>query len=414
MSETKDKKGFTLGLVPRIIIAIITGVIISQLPFVPEWFIQILVTISSLFSSFLNFIIPLMIVGLVVKGIADLTEGAGKLLGVTVGISYGSTLIAGSIAYFVANLLFPLFITSETIDNVSEAGEGLQAFFTIPLEPMFDVTAAIIFAFLMGLGISWLRQHTPKEGESLYLFFSGFEKIIMKVLELIIVPFLPFYILGNFANLSYSGSVFSILSVFWKVFLVVIALHLIYISLMFVLAGGIAGKNPATLIKNQLTGYATALGTQSSAATIPVNVEVVKKNGVSAKIANFVVPLCATIHLAGSMITITMCAKAVVMMYGMNIDFLTVLGFIATLGIAMVAAPGAPGGAIMSALPFLPMVGIATDTMQQLMISLYITQDSFGTAANVSGDNAIAVFIDNLYNKEKDSSTPTARPINEN
>lgn len=400
MSQSNENKGISLGLVPRILIAIVIGVILGQLPFIPEWFIQILVTISTIFSSFLNFIIPLMIIGLVVKGIADLTEGAGKLLGITVGVSYGSTLVGGTLAYIVANFLFPLFISADTVETVSEAGEGVDAFFTIPLEPMVDVTAAIVFAFLMGLGISWLRQQAPKEGDVLYQVFAGFEKIIMQVLSLIIVPFLPFYILGNFANLSYSGSVFSILSVFWRVFLVVIALHLIYISLMFVVAGGIAGKNPATLIRNQVAGYTTALGTQSSAATIPVNVEVAKRNGVSEKIANFVVPLCATIHLAGSMITITMCAKAVVMMYGMEIDFLTVFGFIATLGVAMVAAPGAPGGAIMSALPFLPMVGIATDTLQQLMISLYVTQDSFGTAANVSGDNAIAVFIDHIYGEE--------------
>lgn len=394
-----DKKRFTLGLVPRIIIAIIVGVIIGQLSFVPEAFIRVIVTFSTLFSSFLNFIIPLMIVGLVVKGISDLTEGAGKLLGITVGTAYLSTIVAGSIAYVVANIFFPMFITSDTIEKVTQAGEGVEAFFEIPLTPMFDVTAAIIFAFMMGLGISWLKGKFPEEGLTMYNIFSGFEKIIMKVLEMIIVPILPFYILGNFANLSYSGAVFSILSVFWRVFIIVIALHLIYVSLMFIVFGGVAGKNPIECIINQIAGYATALGTQSSAATIPVNVECSRKNGVSETIANFVVPLCATIHLAGSMITVTSCSVAVLMMYNLPYDFLLILSFIMVLGIAMVAAPGAPGGAIMSALPFLPMVGIATDAMQQLMISLYITQDSFGTAANVSGDNAIALLVDHFHKK---------------
>lgn len=399
-----EKKKFTLGLVSRIMIAIIVGVILGQLSFIPKAFIRVLVTFSTLFSSFLNFIIPLMIVGLVVKGISDLTEGAGKLLGITVGISYLSTIVAGSIAYLVANMFFPMFITSDTIEEVTEAGAGLEAFFEIPLTPMFDVTAAIIFAFLMGLGISWLRGQHPEEGQSLYKIFLGFEKIIMKVLEQIIVPILPLYILGNFANLSYSGTVFSILSVFWRVFLIVIALHLIYITLLFVVFGSISGKNPLTCIKNQIPGYTTALGTQSSAATIPVNVECSRQNGVSETIGNFVVPLCATIHLAGSMITITSCSVAVLMMYNLPYNFMMILGFIMVLGVAMVAAPGAPGGAIMSALPFLPMVGIATDAMQQLMMSLYITQDSFGTAANVSGDNAIALLIDHYY-KNNDQST---------
>lgn len=406
VKETKNSK-FTLGLVPRILIAIIIGILLGQLMFIPDWFIQGLVTLSTLFSSFLNFIIPLMIIGLIVKGISDLADGAGKLLGLTVGIAYGSTLLAGSLAYLVGSLLLPLFITSDTVANVAGAGEGMEPFFSIPLEPMVDVTAAIIFAFLMGLGISWLKGKHPEEGAVIYSFFSGFEKIIMQVLRLIIIPLLPIYILGNFADLSRSGAIFSILSVFWRVFLIVIALHLIYLFAMFLVAGGVSGKNPFFYMKNQVRGYTTALGTQSSAATIPVNVEVSRANGVSKTIGNFVVPLCATIHLAGSMITITMCALAVTQMYGIPVTFTQILGFIAVLGIAMVAAPGAPGGAIMSALPFLPMVGIVTDAMQQLMISLYITQDSFGTAANISGDNAIAVYIDEIY--KRDTSIPESQ-----
>lgn len=400
VKETKNSR-FNLGLVPRILIAIIIGVLLGQWLFIPDWFIQVLVTLSTLFSSFLNFIIPLMIIGLIVKGISDLADGAGKLLGLTVGIAYGSTLLAGSLAYLVGSLLLPLFITSDTVANVAGAGEGMEPFFSIPLEPMVDVTAAIIFAFLMGLGISWLKGKHPEEGAVIYSFFSGFEKIIMQVLRLIIIPLLPIYILGNFADLSRSGAIFSILSVFWRVFLIVIALHLLYLFAMFLVAGGVSGKNPFFYMKNQVRGYTTALGTQSSAATIPVNVEVSRANGVSKTIGNFVVPLCATIHLAGSMITITMCALAVTQMYAIPVTFTQMLGFNAVLGIAMVAAPGAPGGAIMSALPFLPMVGIVTDAMQQLMISLYITQDSFGTAANVSGDNAIAVYIDEIYKRDK-------------
>jgi len=399
--ENNTKNGFTIGLVPRIIAAIIIGIIIGQLGFIPEWFIRVLVTLSGVFSSFLNFIIPLMIIGLIVKGISDLTEGAGKLLGITVGISYLSTLIGGFLAFLMAITFFPMFITSDTISNIAGTGEGVTAFFQLPLSPMFDVTMAIVFAFMMGLGISWLKGVQPKEGHIVYDFFSGFEKIIMKVLATIIIPLLPIFIMGNFANLSYSGAVFSILSVFWRVFLLVIGLHLTYITLMFVVFGGIAGKNPLTLIKNQIPGYTTALGTQSSAATIPVNVECSRRNGVSEKIGNFVVPLGATIHLAGSMITITSCAMAVLMMYDLPYTSTTIISFIAVLGIAMVAAPGAPGGAIMAALPFLPIVGIVSDTMQQLMISLYITQDSFGTAANVSGDNAIAVLVDHIYKRDR-------------
>lgn len=395
-SEQKKKK---LGLVPRLIIAIILGIIAGQLSFIPEWFLRAFITFSAIFSSFLNFVIPFMIIGLVIKGIADLSDGAGRLLGITALTSYISTLIAGSIAYTTAITLFPHFITDDLVQKLNEAGEGLTPIFEIPLEPFFDVTGAIIFAFMMGLGISWLRQ--KGQGEALYEVFSDFGEVITQVLATVVIPLLPIYIFGNFANLSYTESVFTILGVFWKVFIVVIILHLLYISAMFVVAGLYAGKNPIQLIKNQIPGYITAVGTQSSAATIPVNIECAEKNGVSEDIRNFVVPLCATIHLAGSMITITCCSMTLLLMYDMPHPFSMMLGFIMMLGIAMVAAPGAPGGAIMSALPFLPMVGIVSDSMQQLMISLYITQDSFGTAANVSGDNAIAVFIDKLHQDKK-------------
>lgn len=393
------EKKINLGLVPRIIIAIVVGIAIGQLTFIPTGLIRVLITVAELFSSFLNFVIPLMIVALITKGIADLTEGAGKLLGVTFITAYGSTLVAGTIAYLVATTIFPSFITSDLVETVTSSGEGLTPFFDLPIDPILSVTSALVFAFMTGLGISWLRGRGS--GEIMYEFFVEFEEIIMKVLSSIIVPLLPFYILSNFANMSYSGSVFTILSIFWRVFIIVIILQILYLLLLFVGAGTYAGKNPLTLIKNQVAGYLTALGTQSSAATIPVNVEVAKKNGVSEMIRNFVVPLGATIHLAGSMIAITSTAIAVLLMYDLPTDFASIISFIAVLGIAMVAAPGAPGGAIMSAVSFLPMVGITTAAMHQLMISLYITQDSFGTATNISGDNAIAVFIDKLYQDRK-------------
>lgn len=402
-----EKKRFKLGLIPRLIIAIVLGIVVGQLAFVPEVVLRVFITLSSLFSSFLNFIIPLMIVGFVVRGIADLTEGAGKLLGITALTSYASTLIAGTIAYIVARTFFPLFITEELVAQITGAGEGLEPIFTIPLTPMLDVTAAIVFAFIMGLSISWLKGRG--QGQVLYEAFSDFGDIIVRVLELIIIPFLPVYIFGNFANMSYSGAVFSVLSIFWRVFLIVIALHLLYVTAMFIMAGTYARKNPFRLIKNQVSGYLTAIGTQSSAATIPVNLRCAEKNGVSEDIRNFVVPLGATIHLAGSMITIVSCVTAILLMYQMPMSLSMIIGFIAMLGIAMVAAPGAPGGAIMAALPFMPMVGITTEVLQQLMITLYITQDSFGTAANVSGDNAIAVFIDRLYRKDVKNEAPAGR-----
>ena len=392
--ENKKKK---IGLVPKLIMGIIVGIIIGT--YCPAPVIQVLVTISGLFSAFLSFVIPFIIIGFVTAGIADLATGAGKLLGITTGIAYGSTLIAGTLAFTVASTLFPKFITSAVSDKIGDPSAGqLSAIFSIPLEPMVDVTAAIVFAFMMGLGISYLRNHG--KGEVLFKFFNDFQDIVTATLSTVIIPLLPLYIAGTFANIAYAGQVWNILGIFWKVYLTVIPLHLIYLLCQFSIAGAIGKKNPFTMLKNQIPGYLTAVGTQSSAATIPVNVGCAEKNGVSKQIREFVVPLCATIHLSGSMISITCFTTAVLMMNNMPHNPGVIFPFIAMLGIAMVAAPGAPGGAIMSALPFLPMVGIPSDGgLASLMIALYLTQDSFGTACNVSGDNAIAVIIDRINDK---------------
>lgn len=386
-----------IGLVPKLIIGIIAGILIGS--FAPEFLVKVLVTASSLFSAFLKFVIPFIIIGFVTAGIADLATGAGKLLGVTTGIAYGSTIVAGTLAFIVASLIFPSFIDPSVASQIGDPEAGmLESIFTIPLSPMVDVTAAIVFSFTMGLGISALRNND--KGKILYNLFQEFQEIITKVLSIIIIPLLPIYIAGTFANITYAGQVWNILSIFWRVYLVVIPLHIVYLVIQFTTAGFVTGKNPLKMLKNQIPGYLTAVGTQSSAATIPVNVECAKNNGVSKEIREFCVPLCATIHLSGSIISVTSFAVAVLMMNGMDHGFSTVFPFILMLGIAMVAAPGAPGGAIMSALPFLPMIGIPSDGgLASLMIALYLTQDSFGTAANVSGDNAIAAVVDHLNKK---------------
>ncbi|CEN90526.1 sodium:dicarboxylate symporter [[Clostridium] sordellii] len=386
-----------IGLIPKLIMAIIIGIVIGT--YMPRELVQILVTASSLFSTFLKFVIPFIILGFVTAGIADLSSGAGKLLGATTIISYVSTVIAGLLAFTLIKTLFPFFMDPSLTSKIGDPEAGmLPAIFSIPLKPMIDVTAAIVFAFMMGLGISALRKNN--KGEVLYKIAFDFQSIIQMVLAKAIIPLLPLYIAGTFANIAFAGQVMNILSVFWKVYIVVMSLHLIYVALQFTVAGMYAKKNPIEMMKNQIPAYLTAVGTQSSAAAIPVNVDCAEKNGISKQIREFVIPLCATIHLSGSIISIVSFSVAVLMMNGMDSGINIVLPYIMMLGIAMVAAPGAPGGAVMSALPFFPMVGIPADGgLASLIIALHITQDSFGTAANISGDNAIAVAVDALNNK---------------
>ena len=394
-----------IGLVPKIAIGIVLGVLIGS--YLPVTVIRITVTFATLFGEFLKFIVPLMILAYVIMGIADLSQGAGKLLGITTVLSYTSTIVAGFLAFIVAINLFPSFIDSTVLSLIGNPEEGrLAPFFKIDIPPILDVTSALVFSFIMGLCISTMKGN--KIGYTCYNFFSEFSEIITKVLNTIIVPLLPLFILGTFANMTYSGETVAIVSVLWKVFAIVICLHLLYLTAMFLFAGGLAKKNPFRLIRNQVPGWLAAVGTQSSAACIPVNIGCAEKNGTSKEIREFVIPLCSTIHMAGSIITITSCVTAVLMIFDMPYDLKTMFPLILALGVAMVASPGAPGGAIMSALPFLPIVGINSEgAIASLLIALYITQDSFGTAANVSGDNAIAVMVDVIYKKFIKKSSKT-------
>ena len=374
---------------------IVVGILIGQ--FLPLGFVRVFKTFSTFFGLFLSFFIPFMIVGYVVSGIAKLTEGAGKLLAFTAIISYVSTIIAGTFSYTVA-ANFYLKLISGISSSINFEGAEVAPYFTIPLKAPLDVTAAIVFAFMMGITISFMR--TQGKGEITFKLFEEYEEIITRILAGFVIPLLPFHILGIFSEMAYSGIVFTVIGVFIKIYLCIFAMHYIYMIIMFSIAGSLAKKNPFILIKNQIPAYFTAVGTQSSAATIPVNVQSGLKNGTTPEIVDFVVPLCATIHLSGSMITLTSCIMGVLMLNGMNYSFSLIFPFLCMLGIAMVAAPGAPGGAVMSALPFLFLIGVDSQgPIGSLLIALYITQDSFGTAINVSGDNAIAIYVDEFYKR---------------
>lgn len=393
-------KKLNSSLVIRLIFAIFLGIILGN--FLPLSFVRIFKTFTSFFGSFLAFFIPFMIIGFVVIGIARLSEGAGILLALTAGISYISTIIAGLFSYTVAFNFYPNLVSTDLVKSlqytISNNSMLVSPYFTIPLSPALDVTTAIVFAFMVGITISYMRKE--KIGETTFNIFNDFEMIVTRILNYFIIPLLPIHIFGIICELTYTGEVFSIIKLFITIYLCIFAMHYIYMLVMFSIAGTISKKNPFRLIKNQISGYLTAVGTQSSAATIPVNIQCGLKNGTSKEIVNFVVPLCATIHLSGSMITITSCVMGILIMSGMNYSLTTILPFIAMLGIAMVAAPGAPGGAIMSALPFLYMVNIDSNgPLGALLIALYLTQDSFGTAINVSGDNAIAIYVDEFYKK---------------
>lgn len=378
------------NLLFKVFVAIVLGIVFGL--YLPGFINRIFATFNAFFGQFLNFAIPLIILGLIMPAISDLGKGAGRLLLITAAIAYGSTLFSGFMSYFTSSTIFPSLLASHVNEaaEITEGGKDLIPYFSITIPAVIDVMSALVLAFVIGLGLSY------QENSMLKKVVKNFETIIMQVIENVIIPLLPIFILGIFANMAYSGQVYSILSVFLNIIGVIFAMHIFLLILQYVITGAIVKKNPFKLLATMMPAYFTALGTQSSAATIPVTLKQAEKNGVSPKIAGFVIPLCATIHLSGSIMKITACAMALMILEGVPYDFGVFVGFIFMLGVAMVAAPGVPGGAIMAAIGVLQSMLGFSEEMIGLMIALYIAMDSFGTACNVTGDGAIALVVDKI------------------
>ncbi len=390
----------SIPLLGWILVAIVLGILLG--PVMPTWLGSVFLTYNSIFSGFLGFIVPLVIFGLVTPAIAELGKGAGKWLGITAAIAYGSTLFAGLLAYFVSRWLFTASLSGQGLAEIEEGeGSGFSAYVSlvnsaqgsateIVLPPLLDVMTALVLAFIIGVGITAFHSKVIFRGA------VEFRSIIEAVIRRILVPALPLFIFGIFLDLSASGAAITIITKFLLVAVVSFALTLVVLLIQFTVAGAMNKENPLKALWNMRDAYFTALGTSSSAATIPVTLASTKKNKVSDAVAGFVVPLCATIHLSGSMVKITCFSIAVVLLSGGDVSFVSYLPFILMLGVMMVAAPGVPGGAIAAASGLLvQMLGFG-DVEVGLMFAAYIALDSFGTATNVTGDGALAMIINRI------------------
>ncbi len=390
----------TFPLLGWILLAIVAGILTG--PVMPQWLGGLFLTYNSIFSGFLGFVIPLIILGLVTPAIAELGKGAGKWLGVTAMIAYGSTILAGLLAYFVSRWLFTPTLAGGGLKTIADGSDsGFTPYLTvvgaagdsateIVLTPVIGVMSALVLAFVIGIGL------TAFHSKVLFRGTVEFRTIIESVIRRIIVPALPLFIFGIFMDLSASGSAVTVVTKFLLVALVSFALTFVVLLAQYSIAGSMTGQNPLKALWNMRDAYFTALGTSSSAATIPVTLASTKKNGVADSVAGFVVPLCATIHLSGSMVKITCFSIAVLLLTGGDISFGAYLPFILMLGVMMIAAPGVPGGAIAAAAGLLAhMLGFG-EAEVGLMFAAYIALDSFGTATNVTGDGAIALIMNKL------------------
>lgn len=382
-------KTFKIGLLPKIIIAIVCGVVFGM--FLPGEVVRVFLTFNGIFSQFLGFLIPLLILGLVAPAISDIGQGAGKMLIATTALAYFATVTSGLLSYAVSELTFPSLIDTQTTAVSLATTEAMAPFFTVEIPAPMNVMTALVLAFTLGLTTATMQSVALKN------VMKDFMQVIIKTINVAIIPLLPIYIFGIFLNMAYTGDAARVLTVFVKIIGVIFVMHIFLLIFQYCVAGAFVGKNPFRLLGRMLPAYFTALGTQSSAATIPVTLRQTIANGVNKSIAGFVIPLCATIHMSGSVMKIVACAMALMMMQHISYDFVTVIGFILMLAISIVAAPGVPGGAIMASLGVLASILGFTEADQALMIALYIAMDSFGTACNVTGDGSLALLIDKWF-----------------
>lgn len=380
-----------MKLLIRILIAIAAG-IAGGFVF-PEWLSRIFATFNGVFSGLLNFTIPLLIVGFVAPAIADIGRRAGAMLGVTVAIAYLMTFGSGMLAYFTAELTFPTLIGDTVLSAETTTGASPQPFFALPIQPLMSVTSSLVLAMLLGFACAVLGQAAA----TLKAVIDDFRNVIRLVINKLIVPLLPLYIFGIFMSMTIEGAVGPVLVTFVKIIAVIFVLHIGVLVLQYLIASAFSGYNPLKSLLTMLPAYVTALGTQSSAATIPVTLERTVRMGVSRDVSGFVIPLCATIHMSGSTLKIVSCAVALMIVRGMPFDAVMFAGFVAMLGVTIVAAPGVPGGAIMASLGLLSSMLGFTEADNALMIALYIAMDCFGTACNITGDGAIAQIVDRVF-----------------
>jgi len=278
-----------IGLLPRILLALVLGISLGG--FVPEAFVRFFLTLNGLFAHFLDFIIPLIILALVAEAIGSIGHQAGRMLLLTVAIAYGSTIFSGYLAYFTGVSIFPRLIEGAEASTIAAPAEGLQPYFSLELPPVMGVMTALVLAFVLGLASAHLSVPTLRG------LIVDMKEVVTKVIETVIVPLLPLYIFGIFLDMASSGKVLGVLLVFIKIIGVIFVLHIGLLLLQYTVAGLVVRRNPLKLLLTMMPAYFTALGTSSSAATIPVTLAGARRNGVSEGISAFVILLLLGLFL---------------------------------------------------------------------------------------------------------------------
>ena len=368
----------------RLIVALVIGILLGQV--LPESLMKVVVSLQFVMGQLITFCVPLIIIGFIAPSITRMGNNATRMLGVAVVIAYLSSVCAAFMSAAAGFVLIPHLSIATDIAGLRELPPVV---FQLAIPPIMSVMSALVFSVLVGTAAVLTKS------ELTCSLLEEFQNIVLKIVEHIIIPVLPFYICTSFCNLSYEGMITHQLPAFVQIILIVMLGHYIWLAVLYLIAAVYSGKSFWEVLRHYGPAYLTAVGTMSSAATLSVALNCARKSKVLRRdMVDFGIPLFANIHLCGSVLTEVFFVMTISkILYGQLPGVGTMILFCVLLAIFAIGAPGVPGGTVMASLGLIIGVLGFHDAGTALMLAIFALQDSFGTACNVTGDGALTLFL---------------------
>ena len=383
----------------RLILALLIGIGLGQL--FGEGVMKVVVSLQYILGQLITFCVPLIVIGFIAPSITRMGANASRLLGLAVVLAYLSSICAAFLSTGAGYALIPHLAIATDIEGLRELPPIV---FQLNIPQIMSVMSALALSLMLGLAAVWTRSSLTCQ------LLEEFQRIVLKIVERVIIPLLPFYICATFCNLSYQGMITHQLPAFVQIILIVMLGHYLWLAVLYLIAGAYAGKNPWEVVRHYGPAYMTAVGTMSSAATLAVALDCARKSkALRRDLVDFGIPLFANIHLCGSVLTeVFFCMTISKMLYGQLPSLGTMILFCLLLGIFAIGAPGVPGGTVMASLGLITGVLLFDDAGTALMLAIFALQDSFGTACNVTGDGALTLFLTGYAEKHHLAEGETA------
>lgn len=375
----------------RLLLGVIIGILVGRIA--NEDVMHIVVTVKYVLGQLITFCVPLIIIGFIAPSITKLGRNASRILGVAVIGAYMSSVGAALFSMGAGYGIIPYLSIVSEIQGMQELPEII---FKLDIPQIMGVMSALALSILIGLAATWVKA------EVFMRLLDEFQKMVLVLVTRVVIPMLPFFIAFTFCALSYEGAITKQLPVFFKIVVIVIIGHYLWLALLYVVGGIYSRTNPWNILRNYGPAYLTAIGTMSSAATLAVALRCAKKSEpyLRSDMADFGIPLFANIHLCGSVLTEVFFVMTVSqILYGEIPELKLMVLFCILLGVFAIGAPGVPGGTVMASLGLITGVLGFTDSGTALMLTIFALQDSFGTACNIAGDGALTMILTGYANR---------------